>query len=150
MEHFTAIGYNLRPFGTVCGHLVYFSRFGMIGPKKNLAILVSGSFFYFLFSLWTRGMPHANKSGGCYKTSLENGGTSYVLEKIHICKASMHSAWFLPRPIARILSAKFDCFKLRLSTNVLLYVEIIAETITLPMYFLKEDTTQALLQTGKK
>jgi cytosine/uracil/thiamine/allantoin permease len=24
LEHFTAIWYNLWPFGTVCGHLVYF------------------------------------------------------------------------------------------------------------------------------
>jgi hypothetical protein len=26
--------YNLRPFGLVCGHLVYFSRFGMFGTRK--------------------------------------------------------------------------------------------------------------------
>jgi hypothetical protein len=27
LEHFTAIWYNLRPFGIVCGHLVYFQYF---------------------------------------------------------------------------------------------------------------------------
>jgi hypothetical protein len=25
---------NIGPFGIVCGHLVYFSRFGMFGPRK--------------------------------------------------------------------------------------------------------------------
>jgi hypothetical protein len=34
MEYFTAIWYNLRPFGIVCGDLVYFSNFGMFGPRK--------------------------------------------------------------------------------------------------------------------
>jgi hypothetical protein len=31
---FTAIWYNLWPFGIVCDHLVYFLRFGMFGPIK--------------------------------------------------------------------------------------------------------------------
>jgi hypothetical protein len=34
LEYFTAIWHNLQPFGIVCGHLVYFSRFGMFGPRK--------------------------------------------------------------------------------------------------------------------
>jgi hypothetical protein len=34
LEYFTAIWYNLWPFGIVCGHLVYFSLFGMFGPRK--------------------------------------------------------------------------------------------------------------------
>jgi hypothetical protein len=34
LEYFTAIWYNLWPFGIVCSHLVYFSRFGMLGPRK--------------------------------------------------------------------------------------------------------------------
>jgi hypothetical protein len=34
LEYFTAIRYNLWPFGIVCGHLGYFSRFGMFGPKN--------------------------------------------------------------------------------------------------------------------
>jgi hypothetical protein len=29
-----AICYNLWPFGIVCVHLVYFSQFGMFGPRK--------------------------------------------------------------------------------------------------------------------
>jgi hypothetical protein len=29
-----AILHNAWPFGVVCGHLVYFSRFGMFGPGK--------------------------------------------------------------------------------------------------------------------
>jgi hypothetical protein len=29
LEYFTAIRYNLGPFGIVCGNLVNFSRFGM-------------------------------------------------------------------------------------------------------------------------
>jgi hypothetical protein len=34
LEYFTAIWYNLWPFGIVIGHLLYFSRFGMFGPRK--------------------------------------------------------------------------------------------------------------------
>jgi hypothetical protein len=34
LEYFTAIGYNLWPLGINCGHLVYFSHFGMFGPRK--------------------------------------------------------------------------------------------------------------------
>jgi hypothetical protein len=26
--------HNLQPFGVLCGHLVYFFRFGMFGPRK--------------------------------------------------------------------------------------------------------------------
>jgi hypothetical protein len=33
-EYFTAIWYTLWPFGIVCGHLVYFSQFGMFRPRK--------------------------------------------------------------------------------------------------------------------
>jgi hypothetical protein len=33
-EYFTAIWYNLWPFSIVCGPLVYFLRFGMIGTRK--------------------------------------------------------------------------------------------------------------------
>jgi hypothetical protein len=34
LEYFTAIWYNLWPFGIVCGDLVYFSKFGMFGSIK--------------------------------------------------------------------------------------------------------------------
>jgi hypothetical protein len=34
LEYFMAICYNLWPFGIVCGHLLYFSQFGMFGPRK--------------------------------------------------------------------------------------------------------------------
>jgi hypothetical protein len=34
LEYFTAIWYILWTFGMICGHLVYFSRFGMFGPRK--------------------------------------------------------------------------------------------------------------------
>jgi hypothetical protein len=34
LEYFMAIWYNLWPFGIVCGHLLYFSRSGMFGPRK--------------------------------------------------------------------------------------------------------------------
>jgi hypothetical protein len=33
-EYFTAIWYNLWPFGIVCVHLVHFFQFGMLGPRK--------------------------------------------------------------------------------------------------------------------
>jgi hypothetical protein len=29
-----AVWYNIWPFGILCGHLVYFSQFGMFGPRK--------------------------------------------------------------------------------------------------------------------
>jgi hypothetical protein len=34
LEYFKAIWYNLWPFGNVCGHLSYYSHFGMFGPIK--------------------------------------------------------------------------------------------------------------------
>jgi hypothetical protein len=34
LEYFKASWYNVWPFGIVCGHLVYFLRFGMFGPRK--------------------------------------------------------------------------------------------------------------------
>jgi hypothetical protein len=34
LEYFTAIWYYLWPFGIVCGHLVYFSRFATFGPRE--------------------------------------------------------------------------------------------------------------------
>jgi hypothetical protein len=33
-KYFTAIWYTLWPFGIVFGHFVYFSHFGMFGPRK--------------------------------------------------------------------------------------------------------------------
>jgi hypothetical protein len=39
LEYFMAIRYNSWQFGTVRGHLLYFSQFGMFGPK-NLATLL--------------------------------------------------------------------------------------------------------------
>jgi hypothetical protein len=32
--NFMAIWYNLWQFGIVCGGMLYFSQFGMLGPKK--------------------------------------------------------------------------------------------------------------------
>jgi hypothetical protein len=34
MVYFMAIWYNLWPFGKVCGNLVYFSQYGIFGPRK--------------------------------------------------------------------------------------------------------------------
>jgi hypothetical protein len=34
LKYFTAIWYNLWPFGIVCGHLVYILRLGMFGTRK--------------------------------------------------------------------------------------------------------------------
>jgi hypothetical protein len=34
LEHFMAIWYNLWPFVIACDHLLYFSPFGMFGPRK--------------------------------------------------------------------------------------------------------------------
>jgi hypothetical protein len=34
LEYFFAIWYNLWPFGIICAHLVYYSHFGMFGPRK--------------------------------------------------------------------------------------------------------------------
>jgi hypothetical protein len=35
LVYFMVIGSNLRPFGIFCGHLVYFSRFGMLYKEKS-------------------------------------------------------------------------------------------------------------------
>jgi hypothetical protein len=34
LKYLMAIWYNLLHFGIVCGHSVYFSHFGMFGPRK--------------------------------------------------------------------------------------------------------------------
>jgi hypothetical protein len=34
LEYFMAIWHNAWQFGIVCGRLVYFSHFGMFGPRK--------------------------------------------------------------------------------------------------------------------
>jgi hypothetical protein len=34
LEYIMAIWYKLCPFSIVCSHLVYFSQFGMFGPRK--------------------------------------------------------------------------------------------------------------------
>jgi hypothetical protein len=33
-DHLEYFWYDLWTFGIICGHLVYFSRFGMFGPRK--------------------------------------------------------------------------------------------------------------------
>jgi hypothetical protein len=38
-EYFMAIWYKLWPFGIACGHLVFFLRFGMFGPRKKATLL---------------------------------------------------------------------------------------------------------------
>jgi hypothetical protein len=35
LVHFTAIGNILLPFGILCGHLVFFPRFGMLYQEKS-------------------------------------------------------------------------------------------------------------------
>jgi hypothetical protein len=35
LEYVMAIWHNVWKLGIVCGHLVYFSLFGMFGPKKS-------------------------------------------------------------------------------------------------------------------
>jgi cytochrome b subunit of formate dehydrogenase len=45
MTIFTAIGNILRPFGTFCGNLVYFSPFFLFWTNKNLATLENGPWF---------------------------------------------------------------------------------------------------------
>jgi hypothetical protein len=34
LEYFTAIWYYTWQFGIACGHVVYFSHFGVSGPRK--------------------------------------------------------------------------------------------------------------------
>jgi hypothetical protein len=34
LEYFMAIWHNVWQFGIVCGHWVYFSHFGMFGPRQ--------------------------------------------------------------------------------------------------------------------
>jgi hypothetical protein len=45
LEYFMAIWYNLWPFDKVCGHLIYFSQFGMLGPRKIWQPWVKALFF---------------------------------------------------------------------------------------------------------
>jgi hypothetical protein len=39
LEYLTAIWYNLRQFGIVCGYLIYFFLFWNVVTKRNLATL---------------------------------------------------------------------------------------------------------------
>jgi hypothetical protein len=43
--------YNLKPFGIFCGHLLFFSRFGMFG-KKNLATLHTSKNVFFQLQIF--------------------------------------------------------------------------------------------------
>jgi hypothetical protein len=45
MEYFTAICYHLWPFDIVCGHLEYFSQFGMFGPRNIWQTLIHIQFY---------------------------------------------------------------------------------------------------------
>jgi hypothetical protein len=50
LEYFTAIWYNLQPFGIVCGHFGIFLPFWHVWTKKYLATLEeSGADSYLLF-----------------------------------------------------------------------------------------------------
>jgi hypothetical protein len=68
------IWYNIGLFGIVCGHLVYFSRFGMFGPRK----------------IWQPCLRRQNK-----KIKIENGDRiclcmyicTCTFVHVHTCKA---------------------------------------------------------------
>jgi hypothetical protein len=79
LEYFMAIRYNLWLFGIVCGHLVYFSHFGMFGPRK-IWQPCSSRFFSFLSLIWT--CTHANE---CV-TSIE----ILVLERVRLHWSGKH------------------------------------------------------------
>jgi hypothetical protein len=49
LEYFTAIWYNLWPFGIACGHLLYFSKFGTFGSRK-------------IWQPWSRSAPDSKRS----------------------------------------------------------------------------------------
>jgi hypothetical protein len=54
VEYFTPIWYHLWPFRIICGHLVHFSRFGMIAPRKiwqpwNRTVICSCKIFLQIF-----------------------------------------------------------------------------------------------------
>jgi hypothetical protein len=55
LEYFTVIWYNLRPFGIVCGYLVYFFLFWYVWTKKNLANLRLGDCFLCQFNFFKYG-----------------------------------------------------------------------------------------------
>jgi hypothetical protein len=57
-EYFSVIWYNLLPVGIVCGHLVYFSRFGTFVPRK----------------IW---QPWSSAASSFGKDSLKNGASHF-------------------------------------------------------------------------
>jgi hypothetical protein len=61
LTYFTAIWYNLWPFGLVCGHLVYFPHFGMFGPRKIWQPWFGPPFFTFGSISETFGLLHSLK-----------------------------------------------------------------------------------------
>jgi hypothetical protein len=68
MEYFMAVWYNLRQFGIVYGHLLYFSQFGMdVWTKKNLATLVRASVQFGAFRKTCKTLLKFNSQFLCYR-----------------------------------------------------------------------------------
>jgi hypothetical protein len=82
-----AIWYNARPFGVVCGDLVYFSPFWFVLTKKNLATLASQSMScrivrrFRKFSKSRRQMVWSEKND--YACRLSNRPSSSILSARH-------------------------------------------------------------------
>jgi hypothetical protein len=49
LEYFTVIWYNFWPFGTVCGHFVYFSNLVCL-DQENLATLILSTIYLFVLN----------------------------------------------------------------------------------------------------
>jgi hypothetical protein len=80
LEYFMAIWYNLWPFCIVCSNLLYFSQFGMFGPRKIwqpccIPWSVSFSFFRACPEGWLKGQwfPLCQNLGNCYQRTLGIG-----------------------------------------------------------------------------
>jgi hypothetical protein len=54
LEYVMAIWHNVWQFGKVCGHLEYFSLFGMFGPRKIWQPCLCGGIIYIFWKIMAK------------------------------------------------------------------------------------------------
>jgi hypothetical protein len=91
LKYFMTIRNILLPFGMVCGHLVYFLRFGMFGQRK-------------IWQPWY--IPNSHKIPTTIDHNIQQIFPLQVLPKyvnigIFILKFTIWQPWFAPHPPGR-------------------------------------------------
>jgi hypothetical protein len=105
LEYFTAIWYILWSFGIVCGHLLYFSQFGMFEPRK-------------IWQPWPSGLCACKRtfSTGGSARAPESRGASAVGQVVGHFALGRVVARVLDR--ARVLAALVDARAIRRAVGI--------------------------------